>query len=123
MGWIDIVGGNELDSFGAKVGEYRRTDESDAEYRVRLRAAASDAAISAARPNDGGQAFPLGASEYGGHGPQAGMTLRDYFAAKAMQSLVAPLVGMSAEDFEHHLSVTHKVAYKIADAMIAERAK
>lgn len=52
-----------------------------------------------------------------------GMTLRDYFAAKAMQALVAPMLGMSNEDFDHHMSVTHRVAYKIADAMLAERAK
>jgi hypothetical protein len=36
---------------------------------------------------DGGQAFPLGASEYAGHGPQAGMTLRDFFAANAVLDL------------------------------------
>jgi hypothetical protein len=34
-------------------------------------------------PNDGGPAFPLQASEYGGHGSEPGMSLRDYFAIHA----------------------------------------
>ena len=62
--------------------------------------------------NDGGPAFPLKAPltiDY------LGMSLRDYFAAKAMQSIVAlnccPAT-MVAED-----------AYKIADAMLTERDK
>ena len=63
--------------------------------------------------NDGGPAFPLS-------GPlttsdNLGMTLRDYFAAKAMQSLVAldrTAATMTAED-----------AYAMADAMLAARDK
>ena len=62
---------------------------------------------------DGGSAFPLS-------GPlktsdNLGMTLRDYFAAKAMQSLVAldrTAATMTAED-----------AYAMADAMLAARDK
>ncbi|WP_031524463.1 hypothetical protein [Siccibacter colletis] len=41
-----------------------------------------------------------------------GMTLRDYFAAKAMQAIVD--VGHSPELFANH-------AYKIADAMLRAR--
>lgn len=73
---------------------------------------------------DGGQAFPLGANEYAGHGPVHGMTLRDYFAAKAM-----PLAWKAAEDgyFESgEDSINADVAacaYQMADAMLSERAK
>lgn len=76
----------------------------------------------------GGRAFPAGAI----HDPQLGqtidrpgMTLRDYFAAKAMASLTS----VYWEDFEVHGSGTELVkcqvetAYEMADAMLAERAK
>lgn len=51
----------------------------------------------------------------------AGMTLRDYFAAKALPGLMgrswAPLTG---EDLVNQWAVS---AYALADAMLAERAK
>ena len=62
---------------------------------------------------DGGSAFPLS-------GPlttsdNLGMTLRDYFAAKAMQSLVA---------LDHTNNINIAIwSYEIADAMLAEREK
>ena len=61
--------------------------------------------------NDGGPAFPLS-------GPlttsdNLGMTLRDYFAAKAMQSLVA---------LDHTNNINIAIwSYEIADAMLAAR--
>ena len=63
--------------------------------------------------NDGGPAFPLS-------GPlttsdSLGMTLRDYFAAKAMQSLVA--LDRTAA------TMTAEYAYAMADAMLAARDK
>lgn len=39
----------------------------------------------------GGSAFPMQASEYGGHGSDGGMSLRDYFAAKCDISVYAPV--------------------------------
>ncbi|WP_260767507.1 hypothetical protein [Klebsiella aerogenes] len=36
--------------------------------------------------DNGGPAFPVPATEY--HGMDEGMTLRDYFAAKAMQAMI-----------------------------------
>lgn len=56
----------------------------------------------------GGQAFPKTLGEYNG------MTLRDYFAAKAMQ-------GLLANSGELRPEYTSEYAYKIADAMIAAR--
>ena len=79
--------------------------------------------------NDGGPAFPVstrveeGAACYGHQdGPATyqfgGMTLRDYFAAKAMQSIVSVLhVGIKPMSLESVASV----AYEIADAMLKAR--
>lgn len=68
-------------------------------------------------PNDGGSAFP----GYG-YNPVAGqmvviggMTLRDYFAAKAMQGLVA-----SSDDDMTPSSIA-RASYIMADAMLAAR--
>jgi hypothetical protein len=63
----------------------------------------------------GGPAFP----HYGGAGWMGpGMTLRDYFAAKAMQGLLSarnPLVT--------NIGGIAEAAYEMADAMLAERSK
>lgn len=48
-----------------------------------------------------------------------GMTLRDYFAAKAMQSLVAGEKWLSCTD----MPLAADLAYKMADAMLKERSK
>lgn len=45
-----------------------------------------------------------------------GMTLRDYFAAKAMQ-------GFAADQYCDNGAQAAKTAYEWADAMLAERAK
>jgi hypothetical protein len=60
---------------------------------------------------DGGPAFSI-ASDTIGH--WSGMTLRDYFAAKAMQGLMASNVRASLEAFANQ-------AYKMADAMLKAR--
>ena len=60
----------------------------------------------------GGPAFPVqDASKWQAHG----MTLRDYFAAKAMQSLVAAFPNGNDED------AVCVAAYAIADAMFEAR--
>jgi len=71
--------------------------------------------------DDGGPAFPCVINEEGGgYNPEAnGMTLRDYFAAKAMQ-------GMFCHDssfVKTWQEQTAKDAYTMADAMLAEREK
>jgi hypothetical protein len=60
--------------------------------------------------DDGGPAFPVA---YGG-GRIEGMTLRDYFAAKAMQGLLASEAEASMNEFA-------KKAYVMADAMLKAR--
>ncbi|WP_102135753.1 hypothetical protein [Candidatus Erwinia dacicola] len=73
----------------------------------------------------GGPAFPN--KESSGNGGSSldscGMTLRDYFAAKAMQAFITgaisdgtPLRTMDGDD-----KVAAKAAYIIADAMLKER--
>ena len=63
--------------------------------------------------NDGGPAFPIGSTpeEWGN-----GMTLRDYFAAKAMQ-------GMVSAEFAGNVTTDYwaEEAYKVADAMLKAR--
>lgn len=77
---------------------------------------------------DGGNAFPVGsdlgpASNIcdGGYG---GMTLRDYFAAKAMQGIMAnhDHVDSTRDNPDGALRVAIH-AHLVADAMLAERAK
>lgn len=70
--------------------------------------------------NNGGPAFQsandvrLGDSVTKGH---FGMTLRDYFAAKAMQGMLAD------KDFDPSLEELAKTSYRVADAMLSERGK
>jgi hypothetical protein len=66
----------------------------------------------------GGSAFPVNESPDGSTFPECGMTLRDYFAAKAMQGL------LTKETWEQSGSdMFARDAYTLADAMIAERNK
>ena len=68
--------------------------------------------------NDGSSAFPahgtMGESNY-----QYGMSLRDYFAAKALIQLIP---GYADHDTKH-AQVTAMAAYAFADAMLKEREK
>ena len=64
--------------------------------------------------NTGGPAFPRNILDHG-HGVttvhESGMTLRDYFAAKAMQALL----------HKNYFDVAAKEAYQMADAMLKAR--
>lgn len=81
--------------------------------------------------NDGGPAFPLPGDE-GGSFAARGMTLRDYFAAAAVNGLLAADAGTTQEAEAigavlwcdaNSLGGTARRAYAIADAMLAERDK
>jgi hypothetical protein len=63
--------------------------------------------------NTGGPAFPSTHP----HGQDEGMTLRDYFAAKAMQGLLASL----PSDTTLYDSNVAKWSYEMADAMLKAR--
>ena len=62
--------------------------------------------------NTGGPAFPVPASAFN---DMEGMTLRDYFAAKAMQADM--IDGVHEDDFPQ----TAARSYKMADAMLKAR--
>lgn len=67
------------------------------------------------KKQDGGPAFPFAYPEGTPHGLNIGMTLRDYFAAKVLQGLLANpnrVVGISG--------VT-RYAYEFADTMLKAR--
>jgi hypothetical protein len=77
--------------------------------------------------NQGGPAFPIpmgGGRMYHQHAPCDGMTLRDYFAAKALQGWLSSY----GPDDKHPASsgdadLVAQRAYAMADAMVAERNK
>lgn len=77
--------------------------------------------------NNGGTAFPVNGNDIesandiiqDGNG---GMTLRDYFAAKAMNGICAnPEVSISMDEKVPHADVLGIKAYAIADAMLKAR--
>ena len=73
--------------------------------------------------NNGGPAFPSGLVEEGEDQVDAlnkGMTLRDYFAAKAMQAYISAYPGGSPDHRDASLWVP-AIAYEMADAMLEER--
>jgi hypothetical protein len=70
---------------------------------------------------DGGPAFP--AQHFDLADGEHGMTLRDYFAAKA-------IAGLMVRNWSHHtgtdeelIAIWARSAYGVADAMIQERSK
>ena len=82
--------------------------------------------------NDGGQAFPAWESRPTSDGrsgitlPVGGMSLRDYFAAKAMQAIMtAPPDSFRDGDGApiESWSGFARAAFVVADAMLAARAK
>ena len=73
-----------------------------------------------ARINDGGPAFP-GTDQNGLNSGMPGMTLRDYFAAKAMQSVLQTSwrdLDLKPKDGLSVIENSAVFAYEIADAML-----
>lgn len=71
------------------------------------------------KPDNGGPAFPLDLKVGDDHRWGYGMMLRDYFAAAAMQGMLA-----SVEQGDHdEFSDFAPAAYRMADLMMAERIK
>ena len=76
----------------------------------------------------GGPAFPLSEDLLRHPDPRhvMGMTLRDYFAAKAMQGMLANgdwVTNMTNATGKEADEVVGIAAYEVADAMLRERAK
>ncbi len=78
--------------------------------------------------DNGGPAFPTASSEWtnerngdtGGEPAQEGMTLRDYFAAKAMQAAIHAAISGGANIGDSKIA---SLSYVMASAMLAERDK
>ena len=70
--------------------------------------------------NTGGPAFPLQTWDSVIHSPktETGMTLRDYFAAKAMQAITPSFAN---ENILNPAEVISDKAYALADAMLKAR--
>jgi hypothetical protein len=74
-------------------------------------------------------AFPISEADYDRYSlelpPWTGMTLRDYFANSAMQSLISrlggsPLISLG-RDGDSTIELLSKDAYAISDAMLKQR--
>lgn len=77
--------------------------------------------------NDGGQAFPIPdvsknqtTDEVVVHQSSPGLTVRDYFAAKAMQVLLQDVLNTGLKEGLLHIAPS---AYEFADDMLKERGK
>ena len=71
--------------------------------------------------NDGGPAFPRNGHPDKNDLPIDGMSLRDYFAAKAMQGYISGCLHIARA--EYIIQSVVKSSYEIADAMIEARLK
>ena len=68
------------------------------------------------QPNDGGPAFACASD----HFDQAGMTMRDYFAAAALQGYLAGRNSCRHENPSNHQAlIAAEYCYRYADAMLA----
>ena len=74
-----------------------------------------DSETEGAKREDGGPAFPYQGDQF--KNAEIGMTLRDYFAAKAMAAM------LSNPDCVSNKEAVASHAYGYADAMIAHRSK
>ncbi len=71
--------------------------------------------------NTGGPAFP---STHPSYGREEGMSLRDYFAAKAMTTMFYPAIMESIRtDVDLNCDKVAEFAYLMADAMLSQREK
>lgn len=70
--------------------------------------------------NDGGPAFP---QPYSPIGTTGGMSLRDWFAGRAMDAALHGASAPSEDALGPLFNEIARLAYKMADAMLAEREK
>lgn len=68
---------------------------------------------------DGGPAFPF--NHYGLQPTEHGMSMRDYFAAKAMQAAMTGASAGSEEALPMLMQTIARISYQMADAMLAAR--
>lgn len=73
--------------------------------------------------NDGGSAFPMPLGNEQVDPSCAGMSLRDYFAGKAVNGILAGVLADGSTLDADGLRSSAIAAYQVADAMISEREK
>lgn len=71
--------------------------------------------------DDGGEAFPIPGMEHGPVPPTPGMSLRDWFAGQALALI--NYAGLRSTSTERAPINAARMAYELADAMIAQRKK
>ena len=74
--------------------------------------------------NDGGPAFPMGYHPESISADHSGMTLRDYFAASALQGILSGADRSTVkylENMRYPAGEMSSAAYNIADAMLKAR--
>lgn len=71
-------------------------------------------------PCEGGQRVTVG-NDLRKTLPSQGMSMRDYFAAKAMQAMITTAGGPCLNGLDGFESHTARAAYRIADAMLESR--
>ncbi|MGV2099011.1 hypothetical protein [Rhizobium sp. 21-4511-3d] len=69
----------------------------------------------------GGPAFPVECNIVSGYRDDSGMTLRDWFAGKALMGLMAS--ERATDDAQYQPDMAADRAYRMADAMLAEKFK
>lgn len=71
---------------------------------------------------NGGPAFPVAlGSQPGQYACSSGMSVRDYFAAKALPSLLAEFPQLAPEQWAKSIIAATRLSYDIADAMLEAR--
>ena len=74
--------------------------------------------------DNGGPAFPTVYANLEGHYGTTGISMRDYFAAKASDADVGEIMGRHFDfDTDKYTITRQQARYIHADAMLAERAK
>ena len=75
--------------------------------------------------DNGGAAFPKAGLDPWHRAVEVnpGMTLRDYFAAKAMQSLIACVFNDASLEWKDKIEGSAEDAYRLADTMLEARKK
>lgn len=71
--------------------------------------------------DNGGPAFATACENYTINYSSTGMTLRDYFAAKAMQGLIAQSLGTALDANSRSMEIGAQFSYRMADAMLKAR--
>lgn len=74
-----------------------------------------------AKSEDGGAAFPVVTNVDSGLIESSGMTLRDYFAGKALAGLLSDPTVLMRNDGETGPQAYARMSYEMADAMLKAR--